>query len=176
MIFKRALANQVVAGTKTQTRRLVSISHNPRSPWSAEGCKYEVGKDYAVCPGRGKRQVCRIRITSVTMQHLGDISEADARAEGFDGRADFLIAFAYINGLDRMPLREALAIRVWALEFQALCPNCGELRHQGSSSPLHPCHDCPDPFHGPTCPSCGYRRTAGPDRDRCKDKFHPRRS
>lgn len=54
---------------------------------------------------------------------------------------------------------------------QERCETCGERRHEGSAAPLHPCHDCPDDFHGPKCPSCGFRRNIGG----CADEWHTRR-
>lgn len=56
----------------------------------------------------------------------------------------------------------------WHRERSQACPNCGEQKQDGSSAPLHPCHDCPDDFHGPKCPSCGFRRAT----DYCRDPFH----
>ena len=44
---------------KTVTRRLVS--DNPRSPWFEGGCSLKAGRDYAVCPGRGKNAIGRVR-------------------------------------------------------------------------------------------------------------------
>lgn len=47
--------------------------------------KWLVGRTYAVCPGRGKPAVCRIRITEIRCQRVADISADDARAEGLRG-------------------------------------------------------------------------------------------
>jgi len=52
--------------------------------------KWAVGYVYAVRPGRGQKAVGRIRITNIRREHVQDISEADAIAEGmtdtyFDG-------------------------------------------------------------------------------------------
>jgi hypothetical protein len=57
MNFRPELAEKVMAGEKTVTRRLVS--DNPRSPWYVGGCSLNVGQDYAVCPGRGKDAIRR---------------------------------------------------------------------------------------------------------------------
>lgn len=69
MIFGRSLLPLVLDGTKTQTRR--------RSD------RYRPGRTYAVQPGRGKRAIGRIRVLDVRPERLMDITEDDARAEGF---------------------------------------------------------------------------------------------
>jgi NAD-dependent dihydropyrimidine dehydrogenase PreA subunit len=52
-------------------------------PWRAtRHWKYRIGKDYAVCPGRGVKQVARILLTSIRCERVGDISDEDAVAEG----------------------------------------------------------------------------------------------
>lgn len=79
MIFKPELARLVAKGKKTQTRRLVN----------GKPTRYEVGQDYAVQPGRGKTQICRVTVLDRRRERLGDLSFEDAQAEGFRGRADF---------------------------------------------------------------------------------------
>ena len=44
--------------------------------------KWQVGRTYAVQPGRGKKAVGRIRITKIRRERLGDISAEDIFAEG----------------------------------------------------------------------------------------------
>jgi hypothetical protein len=94
--FRPELAAAVMAGKKTVTRRLVS--ENPRSPWWRGGCKKKVGRDYAVCPGRGKHAIGRVVITEVTLEHLGDVGPGEARREGFSDVRAFQQEFATING------------------------------------------------------------------------------
>jgi hypothetical protein len=108
--FKPELAAKVMSGEKTVTRRLVS--RNPRSPWWREQCALAVGRDYAVCPGRGKNAIGRVRIVSVDQRHLGQIDGADARREGFASRAEFREAWAAING------SYSDGERVWRVEFE----------------------------------------------------------
>ncbi|MFA4974630.1 MAG: ASCH domain-containing protein [bacterium] len=68
MIFQHTW-QQVLDGTKTQTRRL-----RAQPPY--------VGRTYAVQPGRGKPAVGRIRITAIRQQRVQDITAEDALAEG----------------------------------------------------------------------------------------------
>jgi hypothetical protein len=114
MIFKRELAEKIVAGEKTATRR--SMSDNPRSPWYRGGCKYRVGQVFAVQPGRGETRIADARVTKVVSQAPLYISGEQARAEGFAGSKDFHAAFRAINpGID---LREP----VWVIEFELVDP------------------------------------------------------
>jgi hypothetical protein len=91
MIFKPELAQAILDGRKTQTRRLVTGNTKWDSPqkdrvvhvsYPTHWTKWEVGKDYAVCPGRGKKAVGRIRITGIRRERLKQISHNDAVAEG----------------------------------------------------------------------------------------------
>lgn len=90
MIFAHTL-EQVLDGTKTQTRRLVKpgdiLFYEPdsviRNPGVNQRVIYEVGKDYAVCPGRGKSQVARIRVLDLKHEDVRSISAEDAKAEGW---------------------------------------------------------------------------------------------
>jgi hypothetical protein len=96
MMFRPELAALVMAGRKTVTRRVAN--DNPRSPWYRGSCALTVGKDYSICPGRGKHQIGRAIATSVDLQTLGHLSDVEARAEGFPDAAAFEAAFAAING------------------------------------------------------------------------------
>jgi hypothetical protein len=128
VIFRPELAQKVLAGEKTVTRRVVS--DNPRSPWWRDECAYNVGQDYAVQPGRGKPTIGRLRIIRVTRQALGeafgqfgDRATADrpdvrreARLEGFNDAVAFQLAWLKIN---RTYDESAL---VWRVEFKPI-PN-----------------------------------------------------
>lgn len=50
---------------------------------------YQVGKSCAVQPGRGQRAIGRIRITGIRREDVRDISDEDARAEGFASKWQF---------------------------------------------------------------------------------------
>lgn len=88
MIFKPELCAKVLDGSKTVTRRPLN------GP-----CLYQVGKDYAVQPGRGKHAVGRILIEDIDYQALGHIctlGDKEARREGFEHVGEFM---AYWRGL-----------------------------------------------------------------------------
>ncbi len=118
MIFQHTL-EQVLSGRKSQTRRraavsdaavygddgqIVAVRHNGRTKWA-------VGKTYAVQPGRNLPQVARIRVTGIRRQKVTDISAADAVAEGYDTREQFLAAWVYIHGAG------AADADTWAIAF-----------------------------------------------------------
>jgi len=110
--FRPELAAKVMAGEKTVTRRLVSS--NPRSPWYDDGCGLVVGRDYAVCPGRGKNALGRVKITGTRLKRLGFLRDSEARAEGFANREQFEAAWTAINGV-----YEPSAL-VWVVEFEVV--------------------------------------------------------
>ena len=64
-------------------------------------------------PGWAERS--RVRITAIEEQCLGDITEADAKAEGFADRAAFL---AYFATLHKGPID--LALPVWVVSFEVV--------------------------------------------------------
>jgi len=115
MIFQYTW-QKVLSGQKTQTRRLAREND---SLWTVEledkaqekvllrgdRRKWRTGRTYAVQPGRGRPAVGRIRLLDIRYQHLGFISEAEARAEGFANLEEFEL------NLDRdsRPLRPGAA-------------------------------------------------------------------
>lgn len=109
MNFKPELAAKVMSGEKTVTRRLVS--DNPNSPWWQAACSLKVGQDYAVCPGRGKNQIGRVRVKSVSLESLAEFGGDDeARREGFSSWEEFRDVWVSINkGYDSA----ALVWRIW---------------------------------------------------------------
>lgn len=96
MNFRPELAAKVMAGEKTVTRRLVS--DNPNSPWWRERCSLKIDHTYAVCPGRGKNAIGRVRIVRVMSEPLGYLNVDEARREGFRDSNGFEGAWHAING------------------------------------------------------------------------------
>ena len=101
MIFQHTW-QQVVSGDKWQTRRLVAGNEVLRGdtvrvyadlplPHSMTGrIKWQVGRTYAVQPGRGQKAVGRIRITDIREEDIRQISIFDVQKEGFDSQIAFL--------------------------------------------------------------------------------------
>jgi hypothetical protein len=112
MNFQPELAEKVMAGEKTVTRRLVS--DNPRSPWWRERCALTIGRDYAICPGRGKHAIGRVRIVNIGQRPLDRMNVREAHREGFGSIAAFESAWAAINGS-----YDPHAI-VWRVEFEVI--------------------------------------------------------
>jgi len=100
MLFKPELCQAILAGRKTQTRRLVQEGefavnqhgYNIPDPvwgdtidavYSPKGTlKWQVGRTYAIQPSRGKKAVGRFLLLSMRREKLQPISEADIEAEG----------------------------------------------------------------------------------------------
>jgi hypothetical protein len=74
--------------------------------------KWRTGQRYAVQPGRGQKGIGWIELLYIRYQHLGNISEQEAMAEGYSNLAEFIQVWAKIHGQfdPEQP--------VWALEFR----------------------------------------------------------
>lgn len=99
MIFKPELANAILAGRKTVTRRLVS--DNPRSPWHPDRAPKLVGKRVAIQPGRGKQAIGSARVLAVSREPRFipvRISHVEARREGCVGRTHFEVLWERLHG------------------------------------------------------------------------------
>jgi hypothetical protein len=76
ILFKRHLIALILQKRKTQTRRL----HKR---------KWQVGRTYAVTDRWFGKPQGHIRIKRLFQQRLGDVSEDEAKAEGYESLADF---------------------------------------------------------------------------------------
>ena len=86
LLFKPEHVGPIQEGTKTQTRRKWT---RPRA---------NVGRIHLAKTKMISRDYfARLHILAVYPERLGDISESDARAEGYPSRAAYLEAFARIN-------------------------------------------------------------------------------
>lgn len=106
MIFQYTI-EKVLSGAKTQTRRL---QHYNSSAFTDNGVIWQVyntdkirastwtvGKTYAIQPGRGKKSVGRIQITGIRHEDVRNISEDDAKTEGFAYTTEFLSKWAEMH-------------------------------------------------------------------------------
>lgn len=177
MIFKPELIDAILAGRKTQTRRLVkpgeylicadsygegygdgpaievtSLRDRPDKYEMTNYSKWVVGRTYAVVPKRGKPGVwwsdlylgsvshplviekpdaatqayrietgwrpLRIRIVAIRREHLQDITEADAKAEGVSSKGEYAKLWNRIN--KRKGTRWSDNPLVWALTFEVV--------------------------------------------------------
>lgn len=140
---------KVLSGEKTQTRR-ISLPHAdgtgefdcemigyPDGVMSVQRLKkhgdrwrtiYQIGKTYAVQPGRTAKGIARIRITGIRCEDVREINREDVEAEGFASRYAFWSVWtkmhdpAMVKGdyLYAMLMTERPAERyaAWALTFE----------------------------------------------------------
>lgn len=120
MNFKPYLIEKIKTGQKTQTRRIqkdgdlfVDYKVNPGYIEDKNRrIKWQVGKTYAICPGRGKKAEGYIRVTRLRSATLGNITTEDAIAEGFASIDEFNQALTQIYG-------ECKSVTpVWVIDFK----------------------------------------------------------
>ena len=119
MLFQHTL-DLLLSGRKTQTCRIakpgeVAVPGQKRQIEAvvANGRdKYRVGKSYAVQPARGKPAVARIRLLAIARKNIADADDADATAEGYATRDEFLEVWRQIHGASK------LHADVWVLKFE----------------------------------------------------------
>jgi len=85
MMFKRELLDLVISGRKTQTRRRHKNLLKEKQKYVVKRNLYKNTEYY-------------IQIKKVYPQKLGDVSEEEARKEGFSGLNEFRDAWIRING------------------------------------------------------------------------------
>jgi hypothetical protein len=104
VIFKQEMLDKILAGEKTVTRRPVKYNESGK----ALPCKYQVGKTYAIQPGRGKKAMGRLQVKSIGLPApaLG-LTEAEAWREGFEsvGHFNAFLVGLYGNGCLRKQYR-----------------------------------------------------------------------
>ena len=126
MQFRPEMIEAIKAGKKTQTRRPVKPGdfqlwdHSPVRPSArvitvCDGkgrVRWRIYGRYSICPGRGKDRVGLILLTGIRSEHVNQISEQDALAEGFENREAFLAAWKALYP------KGNLEANVWVLEFR----------------------------------------------------------
>jgi hypothetical protein len=101
-------ADQALSGQKTVTRRLARRAGEP--------CRWRTGalsRIYRRSPRAQGRPIGEVRIVSVQLERLDDISLEEVAREGFAGMSvgDFLALFKQLHG------EHAGAWLVWRIEF-----------------------------------------------------------
>ena len=118
MQFSPDMCDMILAGRKTRTTRPQRIvGWQMTTPFYEHECRYVVGRTYAVCPGRGKKQVARIRVTAVedvaSIHKIVD-KEQHWALEGCDSWNGFLYKWTQLYPLsDRRRLGP-----VWMIDFE----------------------------------------------------------
>jgi hypothetical protein len=102
MLFKKPLLEKIIDGSKTQTRRTSKQT-------------YKVGQTYGVTCRRYQKSQGHIQILNAKQPRLGDITQEDVKAEGFQTLDEFKETWIKING------EWNLNQLVTAYEFR-LCP------------------------------------------------------
>lgn len=139
--FNDAMLAAVMDGRKTQTRRPMKIQPVLNGNWwEVYGAGWgKNSKSMPAVPGHTLANNCpygqvgdiinfadkdgnikgKIEITDIWIQQVNDISESDAKAEGFDGKlnsctSDFAAVWIGIYGIDSWMNNEW----VWVIEFK----------------------------------------------------------
>jgi len=101
MIFQYTY-QQILDNNKTATRRVINpgevLLENPTRLVVSGRTKWQVGKSYAIQPGRRKKAVGRIEITGIYQERLGQMTAEDALAEGFASLEEFQQTWIQIHG------------------------------------------------------------------------------
>ena len=89
MLFKPYLAEAILQGKKTQTRRLRKPTHSTVlkqgriiAVYQNRRLLWRVDKTYAIQSGRGKKALGRFHLLNIRHEPLQTITEKDAAAEG----------------------------------------------------------------------------------------------
>lgn len=114
MIFAPVLAQRILDGKKTVTRR--RLTHR-----GGRELRYKVGGVYAIQPGRGKRHIGHIRVTQVSAEPLGMLDDhgegwnaGEVLAEGFASLEAFQRYWAVLHGeYDPEELVARISFEVW---------------------------------------------------------------
>lgn len=107
LLFKEQHVPMILSGAKTQTRRL----------WP-KGCRVKAGNVYQARTKMldSKATFARVKVLRVWQEYLENISEADAKAEGYQDRLAYLYAFYKINE-SKVPSNVNEKMLVWCVEF-----------------------------------------------------------
>ena len=109
LLFKPIHVPLILYGEKDQTRR----------KWKK--ARARVGSIHlAKVKMLSREYFARLEILAVYEERLGDISEEDARAEGYPTQYDYLVAFQKINHISDDDFTDMLKTVVWVVHFKVV--------------------------------------------------------
>jgi hypothetical protein len=109
LLFKDYHIAMILAGEKWQTRR------------SWKKARAKIGAIHlAKVKMLSREYFARLLILAVYEERLGDISEEDARAEGYQTKYDYLVAFQKINHISDDDFTDMLKMIVYVVKFKAV--------------------------------------------------------
>jgi len=100
ILFKPEHVDMIRSGRKTQTRR---IWKKPRAKVGA----VHLAKTKML----SREYFAKLRILDVYREFPSDISDDDARAEGYDDASAYLVAFCRINHLSAIPDKTVFVVK-----------------------------------------------------------------
>jgi hypothetical protein len=122
MLYKPPHRIMICELTKTETRRPYTAKRRPAKPGATRG--FYTRPPFCKNPGK---PFCRALILSCDYERLGAITEASARAEGYESTAAFADIWESIWGPETW--RRDEDNRVWVVKFrlveQLKCAGCG---------------------------------------------------
>ena len=104
ILFKPEHVDMILSGKKTQTRRVgnkrwnVGAIHQARTQMMVKDSTF-----------------ARLRILEVRREFVNDISQEDARAEGYRDSREFLVVFHRIN-----KITDSCCMPVWVVRFEVI--------------------------------------------------------
>lgn len=125
--FKRELSDLILKRKKWQTRRpfragdillsgpsrIIRVTKNGKAR-----LQWQVGKTYAIQPGRGKKAVGYFTLTDLRFEDVRRITAEDAIAEGFDSVPAFLAV--WVGFYDRAVTITRLEDGQWHMTFKTV--------------------------------------------------------
>ena len=77
--------------------------------------KWEVGKTYAIQPGRGQKSVGRIRVTALSRQDVRTFTYEDVNREGFATRYEFMRTWCEMHD---KTAQHKMSVAYWMIQAQ----------------------------------------------------------
>lgn len=107
MMYDEETKNMICDGIKNETRRIYNPARRPAIP----GTRHKIKID------RTKKVYGEIDIISCEPQRWGDLTEEDARNEGFPNKVSYIDYFYQVNGIHQ---EDEL---IWVVKFKTVWTN-----------------------------------------------------